>query len=223
MKSSVQTALVLLGLAVFASASAQSEFTPPAGKGRVIVAVSGALGASAYEPAAKQLASLGYDVFLYDGNKFVGDQGVGLKAAINKAPQSPNALPGKIGVVGFSLGGGQVLGYAPQYADQVAVVVVMYPLTKVYKNINATVGRIKVPVLMLAGEDDHFDSNCCTIETARAIASAAADIKAPLQLVTYPNVGHDFIVRGSHYDAKAAADAWSRTEAMLKQYLSDSP
>jgi len=223
MKSSVQTALVLLGLALFTSANAQSEFTPPAGKGRVIVAVSGALGASAYEPAAKQLASLGYDVFLYDGNKFVGDQGVGIKAAINKAPQSPNALPGKIGVVGFSLGGGQVLGYAPQYADQVAVVVVMYPLTKVYKNINATVGRIKVPVLMLAGEDDHFDSNCCTIEAARAIASAAADIKAPLQLVTYPKVGHDFIVHGSHYDAKAAADAWSRTEAMLKQYLSDSP
>jgi dienelactone hydrolase len=223
MKSSVQTALVLLGLALFTSANAQSEFTPPAGKGRVIVAVSGALGDSAYEPAAKQLASLGYDVFLYDGNKFVGDQGVGIKAAINKAPQSPNALPGKIGVVGFSLGGGQVLGYAPQYADQVAVVVVMYPLTKVYKNINATVGRIKVPVLMLAGEDDHFDSNCCTIEAARAIASAAADIKAPLQLVTYPKVGHDFIVHGSHYDAKAAGDAWSRTEAMLKQYLSDSP
>jgi dienelactone hydrolase len=131
MKSSVQTALVLLGLAVFTSANAQTEFTPPAGKGRVIVAVSGALGAGAYEPAAKQLASLGYDVFLYDGNKFVGDQGVGIKAAINKALQSPNALPGKIGVVGFSLGGGQVLGYAPQYADQVAVVVVMYPLTKV--------------------------------------------------------------------------------------------
>lgn len=223
MKSSLLTALVLLGLAAFTSASAQSEFTPPAGKGRVIVAVSGALGTSAYEPAAKQLASFGYDVFLYDGNKFVGDQGVGIKAAINKAPQSPNALPGKIGVVGFSLGGGQVLGYAPQYADQVAVVVVMYPLTKVYKNINATVGRIKVPVLMFAGEDDHFDGNCCTIETARAIASAAADIKAPLQLVTYPKVGHDFIVHGSHYEAKAAADAWSRTEAMLKQYLSDSP
>jgi len=31
-------------------------------------------------------------------------------------------------------------------------------------------------LLMFAGEDDHFDGNCCTIETARAIASAAADI-----------------------------------------------
>lgn len=223
MKSSAQLLLALLGLAVFCSAFAQKEFTPPSGKGRVIVAVSGKLGSSAYEPAAKQLASLGYDVFLYDGNKFVGDQGVGLKGAIDQAPQSPNALPGKIGVVGFSLGGGQVLGYAPQYADQVAVVVVMYPLTKVYRNINVTVGRIKLPVLMFAGEADHFDDNCCTIETARAIARAAADIKAPLQLVTYPNVGHDFIVRGSHYDAKAADDAWSRTAAMLKQYLSDSP
>ena len=61
-------------------------------------------------------------------------------------------------MVGFSLGGGQVLGYAPQYADQVAVVVVMYPLTKVYKNPSThTVGHIEVPVLMLAGESDHFD------------------------------------------------------------------
>src|SRR5580692_12983841 len=170
MKSSVQTALILLGLAVFANAQAQKEFTPPSGKGRVIVAVSGKLGSGAYEPAAKQLASLGYDVFLYDGNRFVGDQGVGLKAAIDKAPQSPNALPGKVGVVGFSLGGGQVLGYAPQWSDQVAVVVVMYPLTSVYKDIPAVVGRIKVPVLMFAGEKDTL-KNCCLIETARSIAS----------------------------------------------------
>jgi pimeloyl-ACP methyl ester carboxylesterase len=223
MKCFAALLLGLLGLAGLVSAHAQQEFTPPLGKGRVIVAVSGKLGSSAYEPAARQLASLGYDVFLYDGNQFVGDQGVGLKAAIDKAPQSPHALPGKIAVVGFSLGGGQVLGYAPQYADQVAVVVVMYPLTKVYKNINATVSRIKVPVLMFAGESDHFDDNCCTIDKARAIAGAAADIKAPLQLITYPNVGHDFIVKGNHYDANAAADAWSHTATMLKQYLSDSP
>jgi dienelactone hydrolase len=212
----------IFGFAVVAGAQAQTEFTPPGGKGRVIVAVSGSMGAKAYEGPARKLASFGYDVFLLDGNNFVGDQGVGLRAAIDKAPQSPNALPGKVGVVGFSLGGGQVLGYAPQWADQVAVVVVMYPLTSVYKNIPATVGRIKVPVLMFAGEKDTL-KNCCLIETARTIASAAAAINAPFELVTYPNVGHDFVVEGMRYDAKAAADAWTRTEAMLKQHLSDTP
>ena len=223
MRGKAQLFLALLGLFAVVSADAQMEFKPPAGKGRAIVAVSGAMGTDAYEPAAKKLAGLGYDVFLYDGNKFVGDHGVGVKAAIDAAQKSPNASPGKIGVVGFSLGGGQVLGYAPQYADQVAVVVVMYPLTKVYKDINATVGRIKVPVLMFAGEKDHFKDDCCTVETARAIAAAAAAIKAPLELVTYPNADHDFIIQGSRYDAKAAEDAWTRTAAMLKEYLSDSP
>ena len=79
------------------------EFTPPGGKGRVIVAVSGSMGAKAYEGPARKLASFGYDVILLDGNNMVGDHGVGLKAAIDKAPQSPNALPGKVGGVGFSL------------------------------------------------------------------------------------------------------------------------
>ena len=221
MKPFASILCVLAGLGGLGLAQAQTEFTPPGGsKGRAIVAVSGAMGARAYEPAARKLASFGYDVFLLDGNKLIGDQGVGLKAAVDKAQQSPNALPGKIGVVGFSLGGGQTLGYAPRWPDQVAVVVVMYPLTSVYKDINATVGRIKVPVLMFAGEKDTF-KDCCLIGTARAIASAAAAINAPLELVTYPNAGHDFIIEGSRYDASAAPDAWTRTEAMLKKHLSE--
>ena len=222
MNKMIHVCAAILACMLFAGAQAQTEFTPPAGKGRVIVAVSGSMGAKAYEGPARKLASFGYDVFLLDGNNMVGDHGVGLKAAIDKAPQSPNALPGKIGVVGFSLGGGQVLGYAPQWSDQVAVAVVMYPLTSVYKDIPAVVGRIKVPVLMFAGEKDTL-KNCCLIETARTIASAAAAINAPFELITYPNVGHDFVVEGSRYDAKAATDAWARTEAMLKQHLSDTP
>jgi dienelactone hydrolase len=222
MRLSVPVLCLLASLGWLAAAQAQTEFPPPGGKGRAIVAVSGAMGAGAYEPAARKLASFGYDVVLLDGNKLIGDQGVGLKAAIDKAPQSAHALPGKVGVVGFSLGGGQVLGYAPRWDDEVAVVVVMYPLTSVYKDINATVGRIKVPVLMFAGEKDTF-KDCCLIGTARAIASAAAAINAPLELVTYPKAGHDFIIEGSRYDASAAPDAWGRTEAMLKKYLSDSP
>jgi dienelactone hydrolase len=220
MHSSLRILCVLAGLGRLAAAHAQAEFPPPEGKGRAIVAVSGAMGAGAYEPAARKLASLGYDVFLLDGNKLVGDQGAGLKAAVDKAPQSPNALPGKVGVVGFSLGGGQALGYAPRWPEQVAVVVVMYPLTSVYKDINATVGRIRVPVLMFAGEKDTF-KDCCLIGTARAIASAAAAINAPLELVTYPHAGHDFMVEGPHYDASAAPDAWTRTGIILKKYLSD--
>lgn len=78
MKDTPTFFLTLLGVLAFASAGAQAEFKPPAGKGRAIVAVSGAMGTGTYEPAAKKLAGLGYDVFLYDGNKLVGDHGVGV-------------------------------------------------------------------------------------------------------------------------------------------------
>ena len=99
----------------------------------------------------------------------------------------------------------------------------MYPLTRVYKDISATVMRIKVPVLMFAGEADTF-KDCCRIETARAIAASASANQIPLELITYPGVGHDFIVEGmATYNAQAAADAWVKTEAKLKQYLQDQP
>jgi len=214
--------LSAFGAALISTAAAQTEFTPPSGKGRAVVAVSGAMGAGAYTPAARKLAAMGYDVFLLNGNDMVGDQGAGLKAAIDKAQQSAHAVPGKVGAVGFSLGGGQVLGYAPSWPDQVAVVVVMYPLTRVYKDLAATVNRIKVPVLMFAGESDDF-RDCCRIETARQIGTLAAASQIPLELVTYPGVGHDFIIEGRTFNAAAAQDAWAKTESKLKQFLSDQP
>jgi dienelactone hydrolase len=207
-------------LAVATVAQAQQEFTPASGKGPPVVAVSGALGAKDYEGAAQKLASMGYDVFLLDGNAMVGDRGAGLRAGIQAAQHSLHALPGKVGAVGFSLGGGQVLGYAPAWDDQVAVVVVMYPLTRVFRDLSATVMRIKVPVLMFAGEDDHFRDNCCTVDRARQMAAIAKQNQIPLELVTYPGVGHDFVVESARgYNAQAAADAWSRTQAELRKYL----
>jgi pimeloyl-ACP methyl ester carboxylesterase len=214
--------LMAWGVAASPSSVAQIEFPPPAGKGHALVAVSGAMGSPAYTPAAKKLASLGYDVFLLDGNDLVGDKGAGLEAAIDKARQSPNALPGKVAAVGFSLGGGQALAYAPSWPDKVAVVVVMYPLTRVYKDVEATVKRIKVPVLMFAGEADEY-KDCCRIERAREIAAVAAANHIPLELVTYPGVGHDFMLEGRGFNARAAADAWARTEAKLKQSFIEQP
>jgi hypothetical protein len=101
MKHGARVVLASLATAVAAASLAQMEFAPPSGKGRAVVAVSGALGAHAYEPAAKRLAAMGSDVSLLNGNGLVGDKGVGLKAAIDKAQQSPNALPGKVAAIGF--------------------------------------------------------------------------------------------------------------------------
>lgn len=214
----LELAICVLGLVAFTQAQAQMEFEPPSGKGRVVVAVSGALGAGSYQLAARKLAQAGYDVFLVDGNAMMGDEGAGLKATIEKAQQSAHALPGKAGVVGFSLGGGVALNQATRWSDLVAVVVVMYPLTRTVSNVNGYVARFKVPILMLAGERDTYH-DCCRIETARAIAAAAAERKLAFELVSYPGAEHDFIMAGRNYSATAADDAWERTGAKLKQYL----
>jgi len=77
---------------------------------------------------------------------------------------------------------------------------------------------LKPSVLMFAGESDHY-KNCCLIDTARALAAAASAGGKPLDLVTYPRTQHDFIFRGSDYNADATADSWERARARLAQYL----
>jgi dienelactone hydrolase len=209
-------ALIFAGTSPWADA--QEEFPPPQGKGPVVVVVSGQMGAAAYRLPAQQIAALGYDVVLLDGNDMIGSQGKALMTAVQKAQSAAHGLPGKVAVVGFSMGGGVALFFATRWADLVSVVVVWYPVTNPNGNMSAFAAVIKVPVLMFAGESDHMQ-NCCLISTARKIAAAASAAGAPLTLVTYPNVGHDFVLQGSNYDAGAASDSWQRAKAELAQYL----
>ncbi len=219
---SLRALLALAACACCIAAHAQTEYPPPSGKGRVVVVLSGALGAGHYIAAAKQIAAWGYDVTLLDGNDFRGEQGAGLEAAIAKATQTEHALPGKVAVVGFSLGGGQALARAARMPDQVAGIVAMYPLTSFVEHPDRFVASLKVPVLMLAGEADTY-KNCCLIETARGIAAAAsaAQHQPPFELVTYPGADHDFIMPGRSYNGRASDDAWKRAEARLREYFAD--
>jgi dienelactone hydrolase len=203
---------------VSAAAQAQEEIPPPSGKGRVVVVVSGASGASNYEPPAQQIAQMGYDVILLDGNDMKGSHGDALKAAVQQAQNSPHGLPGKVGVVGFSLGGGEALGYATRWPDMVAVVVAWYPMTSAIRDPSTFAAGIKVPVVMFAGELDTY-KDCCLIDKARAIGSAASAAGTPLQLVTYAGAEHDFVLQGHSYNGGAASDSWQRATAALAQYL----
>ena len=122
-------AAVLVAVFLTVPALAQEEFPPPQGMGRVVVVASGQLGADAYRPITQEIAKLGYDAVLFDGNKLEGTRGQALKDAIPKALAMPHALPGKVALVGFSLGGGIALFYGAGWSDQVATTIVWYPLT----------------------------------------------------------------------------------------------
>jgi pimeloyl-ACP methyl ester carboxylesterase len=208
-------ALLLVATAFVPHALAQQEFPPPQGNSHVVVLVSGTAGPAHDREFAKAIAALGYDVALFDGNKMEGKGLNGITSAIEQAKQMPHAVPGKVALVGLSLGGGIVLAYGSLMPNEVAVDIVWYPATGFFARVPGFARRIRVPVLMFAGESDTY-RNCCLISTARAIAAAADAAKAPFELVTYPDTEHDFIVGGSNYNPKSYKDALDRTAARLK-------
>ncbi|MGD1010725.1 MAG: dienelactone hydrolase family protein [Candidatus Aminicenantales bacterium] len=212
---------ILLAAAVCAPyALAQQEFPPPQGNGRLVVLVSGTAGPKHDREFAQAIAALGYDVVLFDGNKMEGKGFEGIRSAIERARQMPHAVPGKVALIGLSLGGGIALAYGSLMPNEVAVDIVWYPATGFFSRFPGFARRIRVPVLMFAGESDTY-RDCCLISTARAIAAAAAAAKVPFELVTYPKTGHDFIVGGSNYNPQSYQDALDRTAARLKGAFGD--
>jgi dienelactone hydrolase len=214
-------AAALLATAVFACcAQAQEEIAPPQGKGHVVVFISGISGIKHEKVLAQAIASLGYDVVAYDGREIAKSPGEGLRTAIQNAQQMPHALPGKVALVGVSLGGGLALAFGSRWPDLVVVDIVWYPATGFVKRIPGFAGVITVPVLMFAGESDHF-MRCCLIGTARSLAADAAVANAPFELITYPGVDHDFIQGGTNFSPTAYSDALEHTAAKLKAAFGD--
>lgn len=218
-------ALVVIAWGAHAQdAPPQQVFAPQSGKAPVVVVFSGQTGMQAYHQTAQQIADAGFHVVLVDGNDFwLKDtrKAWGLvKDVITRAQSRPDVQAGKVGVVGYSLGGGVALAYAAQMPDLVATVAVSYPLTSFIKEPAEWVIRIKVPVLMLAGTTDTY-KNCCLIDTARQLAQAAAAATPPmLTLHEYNGVGHGFnLATAAPKDQASGQDAMKRTIAQLRQAL----
>jgi alpha-beta hydrolase superfamily lysophospholipase len=212
---------LLAALLATQSATAQKEFPPPQGKGRIVLVASGMSGPEHYEVVSKEIAALGYDVVLFDGNAMENTNGEGLRTAVDQAALAQHGLPGKIAIVGFSLGGGMALYYGVQLPEKVAGVIAWYPANAFIKNVPGWVDKVKVPVLMFAGEKDNFRDGCCTAGKAHILEDAAKSGSIKVELFTYPKTDHDFVKDGAHYKADAYADAFQRTAARLKELLGD--
>ena len=203
----------------------QKEFMPESGKGRVVIVVSGTTGTYHYQTYAKHLAEQGYYAVLVDSNDFWKKEDGGgkdlLRGVIERAQQSSKALPGKVAVIGFSLGGGVSLNFATKMPDLVSAVVVNYPLTNFIKNPKDYVSKFKVPTLMIAGGHDTF-KNCCRIEKAHELddAARAYDGNAMFKLVVYPGAEHAFdIISEKAYRMSDADDAFHRALDFLRERM----
>lgn len=208
---------------------AQTAYAPANGKpGPVIITISGQTGPTSYRPYAMKLAGLGYYTVLVEGKDMLNPQLTGpanLALAIKRAQAAPEAIPGKVAVIGFSLGGGGALYNAANLPDSVSMVVAYYPYTRTWANrINALADHCRVPILMMPGGADRY-MECCVVETAQALDAAMKGRNSPFELVVYPEANHGFNLESGAkgepmkaYRADDAKDAWLRTLEMLKRY-----
>jgi dienelactone hydrolase len=199
---------------------AQEVFLPKNQQGPVVVVISGQTGTPNYRSYATQVAALGYYAVLIDGKDILTRQQDGaqnLRSVIDKARISPHGAPGKVMVIGFSQGGGGVLAHAVAMPELVVAAVAYYPATSWAKNLAGVVGRIQVPILVLAAERDRYN-DCCLIGHMREMETTAKARQLPLELVVYPHADHGFNLDGRLYRADDSADAWRRTTEMLAKY-----
>ncbi len=118
---------------------------------------------------------------------------------------------GKVAVMGFCLGGLMAFLTAARF-DADAVVAYHGGDTEKYLD---EVDGLTAPLLMHLGEEDEFISRAAQAQIKTALAS-----KPKATVYSYPGQRHAFSRHnGAHYDAAAAALAYSRTAEFLNREL----
>lgn len=220
--------LAFAGLLVAAAASAQSsygreEFAAKGGKGPAVLIVSGNTGPDSRRSYAKDIAALGYNVLLVDGNDMFSRTKPGaqnFKDAIASLLAAPDTTSKKVAVIGFSLGGGAVLAHAGTQPDTIAGALAVYPFTAWIQNVDGLIGRFQVPLTVLAAGADSYN-NCCLIAKAREIETAAKARGKPFEMVVYENAEHAYDLTGRNYRTDYVKDSWKRTEDWLRRTHAD--
>ena len=120
----------------------------------------------------------------------------------------------KVGVVGFCMGGALSL-YTATKNPQVGAAVVFYGG---HPKVKPDLPNLHAPVLGLYGEKDRSVTPASAHELERQVKALGKQIEVKV----YPGADHGFFndVRPEVYNAEAAADAWRRTIAFLREHLS---
>lgn len=119
-------------------------------------------------------------------------------------------VKGKIGLVGFSMGGGWALEVASNSPEQVGAMVIYYG------NGEADYGKITAKVMGHFSDNDEWEPFEYVEGTFGELKKAGVETS----LHVYPGVAHWFVEEDRpEYDAAAAQLAWDRTIEFLRKNL----
>jgi carboxymethylenebutenolidase len=144
-------------------------------------------------------------------NAFDVDKGMEDISAVIEAARAEPGCSGKVGAVGFCLGG--LLAYLTATRTDADAAVAFYGVG-IENRLGDAAGQHQ-PLLMHIAEDDQF-----VPKPAQAAIHAALDQVAGIEIHTYPGRDHAFARKGGeHYDAKDANLALARTSVFFKTHL----
>jgi carboxymethylenebutenolidase len=144
-------------------------------------------------------------------NAFDVDNGVADIAATIAAIRMDGGCTGKVGAVGFCLGGLLAFLTATRTDSDASVAYYGVGIDKY----TAEAAKLSAPLLMHIAEEDHFVPKPAQEQILTALKN-----HPHIEIHTYPGRDHAFARRGGeHYDAADAATAEGRTLAFFKQNL----
>ena len=137
-----------------------------------------------------------------------------LGAAVDYLETQDSTTSEKIGVIGFCMGGALALYTATKNSTIGACVIFYGGHPKVHPDLP----NLHAPVLGLYGENDRSVTPAVVHDLEQKLKKLGKQIEVKI----YKDADHAFFndTRPQVYNATAAADAWQRTIAFLRQHLS---
>ena len=137
-----------------------------------------------------------------------------LSAAVEYLATQNATASDKIGIIGFCMGGALAL-YTATNNSKIGACVVFYGI---HPNVKPDLPNLHAPVLGIYGEKDHSVPPAMVHDLERQLKNLGKQVEVKI----YKDADHAFFndTRPQVYDAEAAADAWQRTIAFLRQHLS---